>query len=520
MNDDSIRAEAESNSIASLVTVFCRHIKKAIFIPLSIVLVAVLVILLAPRTYRSEAKLFVQLGRQSVKLDPTATTGDTISLQASNRSAEVAPVLDMLVSRGVIEKVVEHLGPDVVLGRTGPGATEGNPVASLIKGAVGSVLSLLKSIDPVSDFERAVVQISKNLQVDAERESTLVSVAYDAETPELAQLVAQTLVDIYRQEHLRLHRTTGSKEFFTEQHEELRKLLDEAVSELRSAKNRMNIVSIEARRNTLENRLGAVENNLLDNRRLLASADARIGDLKKQIAAIPERIVAEQTTVPNTGTDQLRAQLYALQVLLLDQEAKYNDDHPQLQATRQQLREAQEMLELETKNRQQTTSAVNPNYRELSLQLAQAETELAGLNAHQERLTSQRAQVLTELKQLNNWELEIDQLERKAQLARNNYFHYAENLETARINDELDKERISNVVVAQDAALAEKPISPSKVLVGVFSLIFAFSATVCCVFLAERMNTDIYTEQHLRQAVPIPVLGVIPEGQRYAKSIV
>src|SRR5580692_11198869 len=35
----------------------------------------------APTYYGSEAKLFVRLGRESIGLDPTATTGQTISVQ-------------------------------------------------------------------------------------------------------------------------------------------------------------------------------------------------------------------------------------------------------------------------------------------------------------------------------------------------------------------------------------------------------------------------------------------------------
>ena len=34
-----------------------------------------------PRKYESEAKLFLRLGRESVALDPTATTGATMQIQ-------------------------------------------------------------------------------------------------------------------------------------------------------------------------------------------------------------------------------------------------------------------------------------------------------------------------------------------------------------------------------------------------------------------------------------------------------
>ena len=73
----------------------------------------------------------------------------------------------------------------------------------------------------------------------------------------------------------------------------------------------------------------------------------------------------------------------------------------------------------------------------------------------------------------------------KTLAARTNYFRYAENLEKARIDDELNRERISNAIVAQSATLAEKPVRPSKMIVGLLALILAGAASVASVLTAE-----------------------------------
>ena len=72
-----------------------------------------------PKRYLSEAKLFVRLGRESVTLDPTATTGQSVAVDTT-REAEITSVLDVLEGRIVLEKVVDALGPDVVLDRPAP----------------------------------------------------------------------------------------------------------------------------------------------------------------------------------------------------------------------------------------------------------------------------------------------------------------------------------------------------------------------------------------------------------------
>jgi uncharacterized protein involved in exopolysaccharide biosynthesis len=519
MNSASLDLGPRASSFHDFARSVFRHKKKVLTVVLAIFALGALIIFYAPRAYRSEAKLFLQVGRESVKLDPTATTGQTISMQQSDRSNEIATVIDVLHSRGIIEQVVDTLGPEVVLGRGSSDGNETSFFATAQQNTVGAAIDLVKSIDPISAREEAIIRLDRNLVVWSENNSTLIAVSYDTSSPQLAQLVAQTLVDIYRQEHLRLHRTSGSKEFFAEQQRDLEAQLDEAVDQLRIAKNELNMVSIESRRVTLENRLGSIELGRLESLQQLAGVRARIADLERQLGAIPERMVSEEKTVPNTGADALREQLYALQVLLLEQESKYNDDHPALQATRDQVRQAEAMLAGETPARQETTSDVNPNYRSLTLSLAEAQSELAAVEARQAQLAEQRQSVLTDLKFLNDHELSIDRLTREAQLAREKFFRYSENLEQARIDEALDRERISNLTVAQRATLAEKPVRPNKLLVGALSLVLALAAAAALVCLCELVGNQIYTEDQLRRSLPTPVLGVVPVDRKLAQAV-
>jgi hypothetical protein len=85
----------------------------------------------------------------------------------------------------------------------------------------------------------------------------------------------------------------------------------------------------------LETRFAHLELNRNSTLRQLAANQARAADLRQQLEVIPERILTAKTEVPDT--DALRAQIFEMQELVLDQQAKYNEDHPVLQATRKQL---------------------------------------------------------------------------------------------------------------------------------------------------------------------------------------
>ena len=71
MNTPTPKSGLPSYGVGDFIKALFRNKKIVVFIPLIILGLAALVIKFAPREYRSEAKLFMQIGRESLKLDPT-----------------------------------------------------------------------------------------------------------------------------------------------------------------------------------------------------------------------------------------------------------------------------------------------------------------------------------------------------------------------------------------------------------------------------------------------------------------
>jgi polysaccharide biosynthesis protein PslE len=498
-----------------LAAAYFRHKKKAAFFTLLVFALAIGVIVYGPRKYRSEGRLFLQVGRESIRLDPTATTGKTIALQQSNRDNEIATAIEVLKSRAIVEAVVDRLTPEVVLAETDAGDAEPNPVAEKLLAPIRYVAGAVKSIDPISKREEAVIAIMENMWVEAEFDSSLIAATYETKSPRLAKRVLSTILDVYREEHARLHRTSGSKPFFTKQRDELETQLTNDENKLRAAKNRMGVGSIDSRRTTLETRLSSVE--LSRNRTIqqVAAAEASIAALESRLETIPERLHTSTTTVPNTGADALRSQLYGLQVQLMNLEAKYTPDHPRVAAAQAQVKEAQQMIKDEAASREEVVDSLNENHRALALELEKTESQLAGLQAQLTELDQQRVETLKDLRQLNDFEVELDELDRAVTLSRKNFFHYAEALEQARMDQELDNQRISNINVAQEPTLAEKPVSPSKPIVAALALMLATAGVTALVLISEKFDSRLRTEEQVEQTLQIPVLAAVPEGRIY-----
>ncbi len=522
------RTKTTPSAYDVLETLF-RHKWKALLIPVAILAAGLAIVLFAPRTYQSEAKIALQVGRQSVNIDPTAQTGQQmISLQQMGREGEVITAMDLMMSRGVIAKVVDELGPDYILNGGPESDGDGEltwtervtaTVQDAASTAVDQAIQLVKSIDPISDREEAIIEIEENLAADAERDSTLILVSYGTKSPEGAQKVLDTLLHVYQEEHLRVHRNEGSRVFFQEQEKQFRDELDAAMDAVREAKDDIGVASIEARRQNLEAQLQTTTMSAYEAETERTAAISSIQDLRRQLNDMPERMVASKTSRPNEGADLMREQLYALQVRRADLKARYSDSHPLVLAISRQVEEAEKVVDDEQEVREETVDDINPIHRELSLALKQKQAQLASLEGRLTALRDQDEAIRLDLEQINADAVRIAQLEREEKIASRKFYRYSDSLEQARIDEELENQNISSISLAQSPTLTEKPVSPSKVLVGLASIVLAFAGTAASILGLEQVNDKLRSEASIERASGVPVLAAIPESSIHGRVL-
>jgi uncharacterized protein involved in exopolysaccharide biosynthesis len=170
----------------------------------------------------------------------------------------------------------------------------------------------------------------------------------------------------------------------------------------------------------------------------------------------------------------------------MELKSKYQDSQPLLVAAQEQLADAKRVMAQQLGERAETTDNINTVYRELSLALKRERGVVAGLTSRSAKLSRQKEAVVADLRTINDQDLKIDQLSRTADLARDKYIQYSRNMEESRIDKALANGKISNVSIVQPATLAEKPISPSKPLVVMATLVLAVVGTIGIVPVTVR----------------------------------
>ena len=109
ISNSVVEERIPERSLRDLYYILFRHKGKAILFFLAAVVSVTVVTLLSPKIYRSEAKLLVRLGSESVTQDPTATTGQTVNVSQA-RASEIKSELAILQSQDLAEKLVDSIG--------------------------------------------------------------------------------------------------------------------------------------------------------------------------------------------------------------------------------------------------------------------------------------------------------------------------------------------------------------------------------------------------------------------------
>lgn len=429
-----------------------RHWRKMAMFAAATMGLTVLAIALFPRSYRSEAKLFIRVGRESVALDPTATTGETIMLQKT-QADEVNSAMNLLTSREVLRQAVAEVGAERICrnsprdtGATGGGAASNDGLMASISSGISSGLETLGLSDPGTPEDQAIRQLERRIKLWAPKDSTVITIQFAAASPQLAHDVVQAVTDSFLNEHLRLSHTDGSLEFFSEQTDKLYRELTAAQNELRDRMSAFKMTAVGNRRSILE---------------------------KEEEA--------------------MRQKLYDLELRENDLKWRYTDAYPILIEVRRQRADTENRL----------------------TEIVASRREVSGANVPAQGSSDARSILVDELRSVNEQELQIAQLTRDVELLENKYRMHVEKMEQARVNDAMgDQVKLGNVKVAQPASLVHKPVSPNKAILIVLGLLTAIVGSIGLAFLLETLDQTLRTTGQVEAHLGLPVLLSLPQPKR------
>jgi uncharacterized protein involved in exopolysaccharide biosynthesis len=360
---------------------------------------------------------------------------------------------------------------------------------------------------------RAVPKLEKDLSVEPIKLTNLIGVTYQSTDPQLAAKVLNSLASLYLDKHLAMHRAPGEFEFFHQQAEQYRTALASAQEKLTAFTQQQGVINPALEADISVRKLAELEAESKSVRTTIAETRQRILTLESQLVSLPKRETTEVRTSDNPQLMQtLKSKLLELELKHTELLAKFEPTYRPVQQVEEQIAQTRASIDAAEKAplRDETTDR-DPTYEALRTELAKAKTELAAAQARDNAMSTMIHSYRAENQQLNRKEVIHADMLRTAKADEENYLLYLRKEEEARISDALDRQRFSNVVVAEPATVPLKPQSRG-LLILVFGGFLAVIVSVVVALIADRWDPSFRTPHEVEAFLGAPVLAALPKG--------
>src|SRR5437870_926115 len=465
---------------------------------LSIFLIVVvgtaIVTFLLPNKYESRTKILVKNQRVDVAITAEQTGGappPTVENEVSEN--QINSEIELLTSKDLLTQVVKECG-----------------LAKAETGLFG------RSAAETIREESAVNRLSKDLTITPARKANVISITYASNSPELSASVLQKLGEHYLEKHLKLNHPTGATDFFKDKADEYESQLRKAEQRLTDFQQSNNLVVLSQQKDLTLQKTAEAKSKMLESETALKEATDRIARIEQQLAAMPKRVVTQSRQLPNQySAERLNTMIVELQNRRTQLLTKFRPDDRSVREVDEQIRTTREALsKADQKTAVEEATDLNPLRTLLETELSRAKLDQTGAQARRDTLTGQLQQYEGSLKKLEGDTTKHDDLQREVKEAADNYQLYAKKREEARLADELDRQKITNVSVAEAPVAAQLPSSPNRPLNMVLGVFLAGLVTLGGVFSAELLNDTVHTPRQLEAMTGAPVLATVPANSR------
>jgi uncharacterized protein involved in exopolysaccharide biosynthesis len=362
-------------------------------------------------------------------------------------------------------------------------------------------------------ISRAVLALEKELEVRPIKLTNLISVIYRASDPRQAALVLNTLSSLYLEKHLAMHRVPGAFDFFHQQAEEYRTALAKSEASLADFGRKEGVVAPTLTREITVRKLSEFEASLHETQAAIHETQQRIHTLEAQLGSLPARHTTQVRTSDNPQLmERLKSTLLELELKRSALLTKFEPTYRPVQEVEQQISQARDAIAAAERAplRDETTDR-DPTYEALRTELAKANTELAALQARAMAIVSMVRSYRAQSQRLDQEEVLQQDMLRAAKANEENYLLYLRKQEEARISDALDRQRISNVVVAEAATVPSRP-QRHRLVFMLAGILFACLASVVLAVAVDRRDPSFRTPQELQDFLGSPVLAAFPKS--------
>jgi uncharacterized protein involved in exopolysaccharide biosynthesis len=361
----------------------------------------------------------------------------------------------------------------------------------------------------------AVRQLDRNLKIAQVGKTPILSVKFTSGDPKLAAAVPNALADLYLEKHVEVHHSSETAAFFAEQTSLYRQQLQNAQAALERYRRTGDVSLIQDQKQASLRRSVEVEAQAQDVESQIRDARQRLALLRQQEQAQPKSIETGSRIARNTSLiERLKGQLIDLNNKRTELLTKYDPSYRLVKEVEQQMADLRAALDRENAPQLvDQTLAPNPLRQAIESEILRTDAQLAGLEARRGALHSQLGSYKGRQDQLEGLTANHNDLERAVRLAEENLVMYQRKLETARLEDALNRQRILNVAVLERAIAPVAAANSAAAYLILFAFFAAGALALAAAYLADYLERNLPSRQAL---VLAPEASELPASEKVA----
>lgn len=475
--------KARESGVREFLTVLFKHKFRSATVFLLSLLTGLFLSFVLPPVYESKSTLLIKVGREYIS-NPGA--GDTRLLLSLEQQEILNSEIQILSSRDLIEKVVTLLKAETLYPK------------------------LAKNPPPkMSPLEATVLRFEKHLSVTGVRKSNVIEVSFRHEDPKVAAQAVNLLVELFREKHLKVFSDPQSS-FLEKQLRVYRGKLGDSEQSMESFRQRNQVFSLEEQRTLLLR-----QRTELDSTR--KNTDHRIDELQEKLRALKtqksENTEKNRTLYTNTEKDKIlvdaKAKLLSLQLAEQDLLKRYREDSRRVQDIRAEIQTVRNFLKEQEEYISKTVDTGGRVFQEIELEIVKTDADLKAQSAKTAALQQQLRELDEEIRTLDLNERRFQELKREVSANEKNFRAYEDRVEQARISEDMNRSKLSNISVIQPAAVPVKPVHPNKKLNMLLSLLIGCLSALGIAFSSEHLSQGLTTPDGAERRLGLPVLAAI-----------
>jgi uncharacterized protein involved in exopolysaccharide biosynthesis len=455
-----------------LHVVFKRKTQLLLFFGVTVCTVAIGSFMETP-TYKAYVQILVKIGREDVYM-PTLPGGNP-SIRV-DRDKKIFTEIEILKSRILGEKLVKSLGPAVIYEDLNVSEQDVRQSRRFI--------------------QATAIRLQKDLSVEAVENSDVITVSFRHQDPRMAAKVVNTLVSLYLERRLEVHKRPQPQAFFRMQAQTLDSRSKMAEEELEAFKNKHDLTSLEQEQHLLLQQKAALHTTVNQLMSQEAEIENRILQFRQQLAMTDKSVSVDDKMVIDLQARLVELDLEETQLL-----GKYSDQSRLVQRVRDEIKMVHKRLA-------QRMSEI------IQKEIVRNETDLRALKAKKEAQTAQFAHYQKKQEGLNQIEMEFNRLRQEVDVHRENYRLYLRKFEESRISEAMDKEKIANVSLIEPAQPPLRPVDSNIRRNMVLAIILGGGGGFGLAWFSESLNDSLEKDEDVENYLHLPVLASIPQLER------